>query len=544
MGTEEGKMTEIEEVINDKRSWWIEQGDVLSVLKKIPDNTFHVVCTSPPYYGLRSYKVSPTIWGDNKTCEHVWEDEKYTTCEKGNTVGQFCVLCNAWRGCLGLEPTPQLYVEHLVQIFHEVKRCLRKDGVFWLNVGSSYATDNETSNSKTFLSSSANKERKSYKSLDLIDTPHLLAEALRADGWYVRCDVIWCKKSATPENIRGWRWEKHKVKVKDSLSTSRQTMGDTPNNVPQLIGKGWGGNRTIWKLCSGCSKCVPNDGYVLRKGSWRPTRSHEYIFMLTKSKEYYSDGESVKTPASMSSINRSKYSYIVKTGKTASKDSQRGIANNHDMDCSQSANLRDVWKEDDPYELLNFLLQKASDETLSELNEIYRQKSSTWWLPPEANRLQHYAGFPSSLPFTCLKSSVSGKGACIKCGSPYTRIVDAKYVGDNSSKSSYTARSGVRGSGLVAPPKGIIVEAWKTLGWKKTCNCETDDVIPSFILDPFVGSGTTLVVARRMGLRAIGIELSEDYVKMARNRLEKDLPLFNSQPISVPKSNKKEQKGF
>lgn len=124
----------------------------------LDDESVHLTCTSPPYWGLRDYKAPAVVWGPND-CEHVWgaaiprahegggnagvpvewqrpSREHHT----GGSSGQFCSRCGAWRGQLGLEPTVDLYIQHLVEVFREVKRVLRNDGVLFLNLADSYAS--------------------------------------------------------------------------------------------------------------------------------------------------------------------------------------------------------------------------------------------------------------------------------------------------------------------------------------------------------------------------------------------------------------------
>lgn len=143
-------------------------GNALEVLRTLPEASVHCVVTSPPYWSLRDYKVPATVWGGDASCQHEWESagsvEGYTSKKKwqhsvngrGEQLepvlrgdnpegwalieqGKFCVTCHAWLGCLGLEPTPELYVEHLVSVFEEVRRVLRDDGTLWLNLGDCYA---------------------------------------------------------------------------------------------------------------------------------------------------------------------------------------------------------------------------------------------------------------------------------------------------------------------------------------------------------------------------------------------------------------------
>ena len=149
-------------------------GDVRERLRELPDESVHCVVTSPPYWSLRDYGVEATIWGGAAGCEHLWGDEilggeRYTSkkrwqhssngenvdkpaiskreewpdaWEKNAEQGIVCSRCGAWRGALGLEPTPEQYVENIVSVFRDVRRVLRRDGTLWLNLGDSYAGSN------------------------------------------------------------------------------------------------------------------------------------------------------------------------------------------------------------------------------------------------------------------------------------------------------------------------------------------------------------------------------------------------------------------
>ena len=132
-------------------------GHTPEILKTMPDEFVHTVVTSPPYWGLRDYGLEPQIWDGDDACEHEWiaspprrerhpEDVKNPASKQATNKGancelspqRFCQLCGAWKGSLGLESTPELYVQHLVGIFREIKRVLRVDGTVFLNLGDSY----------------------------------------------------------------------------------------------------------------------------------------------------------------------------------------------------------------------------------------------------------------------------------------------------------------------------------------------------------------------------------------------------------------------
>lgn len=184
------------------------QGDSLEVLKSLPDCSIDCCVTSPPYFGLRDYGVD---------------------------------------GQIGLEKTPEEYIQKLVDVFREVRRVLKDDGTLWLNIGDSYAGSkkgmlkngqhtNDRSISSDYLQKAAGTLTKAktpgIKRKELIGIPWLLAFALRQDGWYLRQDIIWYKPNAMPESVKD-----------------------------------------------------------------RCTKSHEYIFLLSKSERYYFDYEAIKEPA-------------------------------------------------------------------------------------------------------------------------------------------------------------------------------------------------------------------------------------------------------
>ena len=203
----------------------------------------HTVVTSPPYYGLRDYGVD---------------------------------------GQLGLEPTPDEYIANLVAVFRECKRILRDDGTLWVNIGDSYARDPaKVGNGHPSTGKQATNKGSLYdyqspipsglKPKDLIGIPWMLAFALRADGWYLRQDIIWAKPNPMPESVKD-----------------------------------------------------------------RCTKSHEYIFLLSKSARYYYDNEAVKEESIEPIRAREK-----NNGESAVDTKMRG----YDGNCGNTGtrNKRDVW---------------------------------------------------------------------------------------------------------------------------------------------------------------------------------------------------------
>jgi len=195
-----GKEKPIEEWLNK-----IHCGNAFELLPFMPSESVDCVITSPPYYGLRTYGVE-TIFGGNPSCEHEWSD-------------RICVKCNATKGELGLEPSWRMYVDHLVELFREVKRVLKKTGSLWLNIGDTYFGGGHGGN--TFYELPSGEKVKSikqgrsrnyvpsmhwkddvYQPKCLIGVPWRVAFALIEDGWILRNAVIWFKPNAMPSSVK------------------------------------------------------------------------------------------------------------------------------------------------------------------------------------------------------------------------------------------------------------------------------------------------------------------------------------------------------
>lgn len=146
------------------------QGDCRELLRSLPDESVQMCVTSPPYWGLRSYlpKDHPL---------------------KGSEIGQ--------------EPTPEEFIANLVSVFREVRRVLRDDGTCWINIGDTYARDGLHGADKNEAARKGSLRcPKGYKPKDLVGIPWMLAFALRADGWYLRQDIIWSKPNCMPESVQ------------------------------------------------------------------------------------------------------------------------------------------------------------------------------------------------------------------------------------------------------------------------------------------------------------------------------------------------------
>jgi DNA modification methylase len=261
-------------------------GDALTMLRTLPDCSVQMACTSPPYYGLRSY------------------------CDAGSAEKTHEI---------GLESSPQEYITKMVSVFAEVRRVLRDNGSLWLNIGDSYNAAGRTGHgtregckqgTNRASDTGADNCRPSVANLkekDLIGIPWMLAFALRADGWYLRSDIIWHKPNPMPESVTD-----------------------------------------------------------------RPTKSHEYLFLLTKSARYYYDNEAIKEPLTESSMERYKSGW--------NGDKKRGWP-------GEAQN--------------NFDKYMGSEKAMAATN---RNKRSVWTINTHSYREAHFATFPEALVEPCIKA--------------------------------------------------------------------------------------------------------------------------------------------
>ena len=341
----------------------IYQGDSLEVLKTFEDNSIDCCVTSPPYYALRNYGVN---------------------------------------GQIGLEETPEKYIERLTAVFMEVYRVLKPNGTLWLNIGDSYngsggnhkeGQKNDTGFQGALGVRCGGKGArvKGLKPKDLIGVPWMLAFSLRNAGWYLRQDIIWAKNSCMPESVKD-----------------------------------------------------------------RCTKSHEYIFLMSKSQKYYFDYEAIQEEATG-------YDGRKDTMMKGSKKYDTQIMPNQSVQ-SMAKNGHERWKfksnncQYDGQRPNSMHLKREFGMT----DEVYpvRNKRDVWSINVKPCKEAHFATYPEELVAPCI---------------------------------------------LAGCPQGGIV------------------------LDPFMGSGTTGIVANKLCRHYVGIELNPEYVEMAERRIkleESQLKLF------------------
>lgn len=387
-------------------------GHVLTKLRELPDESVNCIFTSPPYWNQRDYQTAPVPW----------PEVEFVPVEGLPPVHIPAMECQ-----LGLEPHYWQFVGHLVLVFRECIRVLRKDGVMYVNIADRYSEGK-----KTVL-----------KAKQLVGTSWMLAYALQADGWYFRDDIVWFKPNPMPESVKS-----------------------------------------------------------------RTTKAHEYVFMFTRTESYWYDAESIKTDAK-----------------------------------SETAKMPDGWDTaKGAHSSIHRKGREKGSKTKRNDNEqiIGANKRSVWAIAPRPFSGAHFATFPPELPATCMKASCP-PFVCSKCGTPFTRnftrkliptakaskkqVVDQRDLqADKNDQGSNRTRDG---------HKHAHIYQTTTKGWDAQCSCDAEPR-PGIVLDPFMGSGTTAIVAHKLDRFFIGIENSKTYAEtIYRPRLQQELGLLNPEPVDI-----------
>jgi DNA modification methylase len=453
-------------------------GDALEVLRELPSESVHMCVTSPPFYGLRDYgtgkwevrcptglactgcKYCEGIYERTETCDHTpdapepiaydnGQGQAYTTNnqnwnKKGRQYqGNECPKCGATRidQQIGLEPTPEEWCAKLVEVFREVRRVLRSDGTCWIECGDSYNSGNSGGLGGSTLGGGQENQAKSnrhgkalapgLKHKDLIGAPWLLAFALRADGWYLRSDIIWSRPNPMPESVTD-----------------------------------------------------------------RPTKSHSYVFLLSKSARYFWDAEAVREKFSPNTHSAGK------NHAPGADDSSKEIRSRYNDDFAAALPKRHVDFRPPP-----------QVETLDGLWEC------------------------SVCGVVKTKTNESAAEGCGACGGALVLVSGETPRGPDGRRATHV--KGQDGSlqhrdGERWPNSGRNIRSvWEiatqpypeahfaTYPEELVRRCIlAGSPLDGTILDPFGGSGTTALVARKHGRRSMLIELSESYCELAARRLQ------------------------
>ena len=341
-----------------------------------------------------------------------------------------------------------------------------------------------------------------------------------------------------PESISGWRWERHRLKDENDE----------------------------WYDCPGCEKCLHDNPlfpplHVLRKSSWRHTRAHEYVFMLTKQMQYFCNQEVVREP---DTGQKGAAADLVRKNEGILIPRQRAKQHRHDrkpVTATGGRNPRSVLGGHTPaLELFHYWLMENYGVNLDEAIELFKHEmtnpESVLDIPTAPYKGAHYATFPPKLIAPLIRASVPRR-ACPECGQAWAPVVEKRggtlgkswhdHSGDNESGMSQEGCSGL------GSKKSDDGEEYKTTvtDYRPTCECGVTEHEPGIVLDPFGGSGTVGMVAKQLMRRWVVMDISRPYLdEQAKIRTKTGtpsnmldgLPLFGEE-IPNPKTRKQDEVG-
>jgi len=492
-------------------------GDCRAVLPTLLEGSVQCVVTSPPYWGLRDYQVA---------------------------------------GQIGLEATPEEYVARMVEVFREVRRVLRDDGTVFLNLGDAYASSArpDARGDGTGSTRRPNSTSPDSSDFDLCGECAVALSSRTADtrrlgpedgqrpsqighdgapadcaGATARSVLLDAPVSTMPQSSpRPLDGCSHCANCGACLAVLRSSSRDgrqCARRAAYTNGNGRSGSdgRTPRMDASGtaCLNYKPKDllglpwrlAFALQADGWflrsdiiwakpnpmpesvtdRPTKAHEYIFLLTKAAQYFYDGDAIREPVQFDARNE-------RWGKGSP-----GSFTNHEHDDTRG------------------MQQRKPPGFVAMSNPLGRNARTVWTIATEPFDGAHFACFPAELARRCILAGTSAKGACSVCGAPWARIVE--YFG--STRREIAKRVGFTGYSEAQPsnPQGLnhaghrsdVKRSAVVSGWRPTCAHDAAPV-PCTVLDPFAGSGTVGEVAERNGRHALLIELSPTYGDLIRER--------------------------
>ncbi len=339
-------------------------------------------------------------------------------------------------GQLGLEDTPAAYVERLVAVFREIRRVLRPDGVCWLNLGDSYAG--------------------SGRGLMGDGTPSDRGDAKQGTNRGTTVGVFnkpdW--GGLAPKNLIGIPWRVAFALQDDGWILRSDVIWHKPNTMPESV-------------------------------TDRPTKAHEYVFMLTRAARYWYDAEAVSEQSS---------------------DNSHGGGQAH---------------------VERYMQQSGRNDGSRAMGIVTatRNRRSVWTVATEPTPFAHFATFPQKLIEPMVLAGCPAR-VCATCGAPWERSADK--VNLREGQQQQRRANGAQTGGTERVTLGVTEHVKReTIGFRPSCTCDAD-TRPGIVLDPFMGSGTTALVARRLGRHFLGCDVNAEYVALANERLAVPytLPMF------------------
>ncbi len=525
-------------------------GHILDILSMLPANSVDCVVTSPPYWQLRKYNTVPQVWGGDKNCVHNFENN-------------ICINCKAWLGELGQEPNPDMYITNLLIVFREIKRILKNTGTLWVNIGDCYGGNSSfIPSGRQGFGARRTEIIKKNKSKCLLMIPEKFAIRMVDElGFILRNKIIWYKPNAIPSSVKDrfkstWEYiyffvknkkyyfdlnavrkpleesliqrvkysDRNKIivnkseyrdKTKDESYKNGIKLPPEPDEPEYIIRRFFYKNEDKW-ICYDCGKdmeqhkCDEGSGTFYYNGVWiKGCR------------------EIGKNPGDVWDIPLSP-KYLIQDGHT----NRQGL--NRPLDTVTIKAYKDYKQP-----IAKYLKSYIKKEHISKLDEIFGKHKWRHWIrtdlsgaalpgPDDWFKLKEILNFDDkfdNLIYEIEKLNVPvfmpGTNPGDMWNIPTMPFSAKKFIPDiNTDHFAVFPEKLIERVILAGCPEYVCIECGRVKTKNYNCDCGKG-YEKGIVLDPFVGSGTTAVVAKRLGRGYIGIDINPDYCRIAEARLEK-----------------------
>ena len=501
-------------------------GNCLDVLKTFPDESLDMCITSPPYWGLRDYGTEGQLWGGDKDCEHEFDSSKrklhsgswgkednvlphYKNATELNweVEDKMCNKCGAWQGELGLEPTPDMFINNLCDIFDEIKRCLRPHGTCWVNLGDTYANTG-------YGKGTGNMQHKNKKGAMtpkvkcdlpqkcLVQIPSRFAIEMTNRGWILRNELIWHKPSCLPSSAT------------DRYTVDFEKMFFFTKNKNYYFKQQF---EPIVESTKKDKRPPVSVKYVRGKeGMEKKTKVPYSVQPREKDFVYYRDLPDHQSIREYLEHWRNEECFTIKEIENHFGNQ----AGHHWFEKDGSYPSVEDWKElkkllkfDEEYDEAMTTEYKKSSEKTSHPNG--RNKRTVWSINTASFKGAHFAVYPPELIESPIDAGCP-EWVDKKTGKPRERNIEKQSLERHELPKDNPNYRPERYDGKYEQGQRFAI--YDDKGY--TDGRDDDEFTPGVVLDPFFGSGTTAEVAMKQDKDWVGIELNEDFEKISQKRLK------------------------
>ena len=524
--------------------------DCFELMKKLPDESVDLVMFSPPYYGLRNYgKAAETVWGGEENCSHEWIEERMTLVHENRNFlkgtqedvhgnkpttyikkyddrqAGFCTKCGAWKGQLGLEPSWQMYVEHMRLVCREIQRVLKKTGSMYIVLGDTYAGSHCGRGDKTLFQNyrrvkvagnlydkpSPQAKATDYQPKCLMGIPWRVSFALIEDGWILRNSIVWQKPNAMPSSVKDRLTQTyelifHFVKSHkyfynlDAIREPHKTVFAPFNLRVRDVKRGKGGLSDSGELRASEEEV---ENYVYPKGG-RIQRLVQRLYEVARQIRGHAcyQGKNAELHGWKEACSNAK----------AYRDALKILEKKETLTKPEKRFLQDYVQNHLGHPLGRNPGDVISERVMANLKHFVPRGSGGHYtyggLYSKEGKHAHPLGKnPGDVVLTKHDLAVNRVGTFSYMNPLHTKAYNLK--GKNPGDYWSVCTKPFKGAHFAVYPEEICIKPILS-------SSSPGDVV----FDPFVGSGTTAVVAKRLGRRFLGCDIKPEYVKIAEERLK------------------------